>query len=73
MAGDAVSAGLTARERLIIQLHYSDGWTFEAIADGVGVTSSTVRSQHSTALEKLFRCIPAGCDRKSWTKLHLNL
>lgn len=44
---------LTPRERLVVQLRYADGWTFEEIARGIGVASATVRKSHAAALRKM--------------------
>lgn len=44
---------LTNRERLVMQLRYADGWTFEDIAKGIGVASATVRKSHLAAIRKM--------------------
>ena len=51
---------LTPRERLVVQLHYVDGWKLSAIAEGIGVTRQCVRCSHAAALTKLRALGPAG-------------
>lgn len=50
---------LTARERLILQLRYADGWTFTEIAEGIGVSKSRISESHRNALNKLRACLSA--------------
>jgi DNA-directed RNA polymerase specialized sigma subunit len=48
-----VTRPLTNRERLVMQLRYADGWTFEDMAKGIGVASATVRKSHLAAIRKM--------------------
>jgi len=44
---------LTARQRLVIVLHYYDNWTYVEIAQAIGSADSTVRRHAQDALSRL--------------------
>ena len=44
---------LTARQRLVIVLHYYCGWTYVEIAQAIGSADSTVRHHAKDALSRL--------------------
>ena len=44
---------LTARQRLVIVLHYYDNWTYVEIAQAIGSADSTVRHHAKNALSRL--------------------
>lgn len=46
---------LTDQERMIIDLVYTSGFTFEQIGDLLGVTGSAAENTHSTAMKKIRR------------------
>jgi len=44
---------LTARQRLVIVLHYYDNWTYVEIAQAIGAKGATVRSHAKRARSRL--------------------
>ena len=44
---------LTARQRLVIVLHYYDNWTYVEIAQAIGSADSTVRHHAKAARSRL--------------------
>ena len=49
----AALKALTERERDTVILHYYRGWKFKEIADRMGLSYTTVKAAHSSALAKL--------------------
>jgi DNA-binding NarL/FixJ family response regulator len=50
---------LTDRQRVIVQLHYSDGWTLTRIARTFAISKQCVSRQHAAALRKMYRVLAA--------------
>jgi DNA-directed RNA polymerase specialized sigma24 family protein len=68
-----MSGTLTARERLVIQLHYADGWSLREIARGIGAHHKNIERSHAAALRKISSCISATGDTKWAAILTLHL
>lgn len=56
----AALKALTERERDTVILHYYRGWKFKEIADRMGLSYTTVKAAHSSALAKLRRNLGEG-------------
>ena len=59
---------LTKRQRMIIVMHYAQGWTLTEVADAIGVSKQAVSRSHRDAIRNMARTITVTGEHSTLTR-----